>query len=244
MTLICLASAHGAPGVTTAAVALAGVWPEDRRRVLVEADPFGGVVAARLGLADTPGLVSLAAVARHGFNTEMIWHHSQQIPGGLAALVGPPSADQAHAVIRDLATPLAAWAGSVDDIDLIVDCGRLTPSAPHTELLRRADRVLILARPSVDQLRPAFHRRGALGGIGIDADLVLVGDTPYGPAEVESGLGVKVAGMLAWDPPTAAALAGTGRSGDLARSVLVRSASTLVAILATGAEGDPAEVAS
>ena len=64
MSLFCLCSAHGAPGVTTTALTLAGVWPKNRQCLLVEADPSGGVVAARFGLQDSPGLASLAAAAR------------------------------------------------------------------------------------------------------------------------------------------------------------------------------------
>ena len=64
MSLIGLCSAHGSPGVTTTALTLAATWPEDRPCLLVEADPFGGVIGARYGLGDTPGLSSLAAVAR------------------------------------------------------------------------------------------------------------------------------------------------------------------------------------
>ena len=55
MSLIGLCSAHGSPGVTSTAVALVATWPEDRRCLLVEADPFGGVIGSRYGLSDTPG---------------------------------------------------------------------------------------------------------------------------------------------------------------------------------------------
>lgn len=228
MTVVCVASAHGAPGVTTTAVALAGVWPSGRTPLLVEADPSGGVIAARFGVADTPGLVSLAATTRRQtVDTEMVWRHAQQLPGGVAVQVGSSSGDPARAVIGDIADPLMVWARSCDEVDVIVDCGRLTADPLHMTWLRHADTVWVAVRPSVDQLRPAFHRVAALEAAGVDADLVLVGDSPYGPTEVESALGVKVAGMVGWDPPAATALAGAGSGGKLGRTLLVRSVAAL-----------------
>jgi MinD-like ATPase involved in chromosome partitioning or flagellar assembly len=64
MSVLALASAKGAPGVTTAAVALGAVWP--RRVLLVEGDPAGGDLAARFHLPPEPNLVSLGMVARRG----------------------------------------------------------------------------------------------------------------------------------------------------------------------------------
>src|SRR5690606_40344837 len=61
MTLVALTSVKGAPGVTTTVLAMAAVCPPSRRLVVVEADPEGGVLAARLGLRAEPGLVTLAA---------------------------------------------------------------------------------------------------------------------------------------------------------------------------------------
>ena len=64
MSMVALASAKGAPGVTTTAVALGAVWP---RRVLVaECDPAGGDLAARFRLPPEPNLVALGMAARHG----------------------------------------------------------------------------------------------------------------------------------------------------------------------------------
>ncbi len=59
MSLIGLCSAHGSPGATTTALAFAATWPEHRRCLLIEADPFGGVIGPRYGLGDTPGLSSV-----------------------------------------------------------------------------------------------------------------------------------------------------------------------------------------
>ena len=57
MSLICLASAKGSPGVTTTALALAAAAPTDggRRKLLLEADPSGGTLAIRYQLGRQPG---------------------------------------------------------------------------------------------------------------------------------------------------------------------------------------------
>ena len=233
MSLICVCSAHGSPGVTTTALALAATWPPHRRCLLVEADPFGGVLAARYGLGDAPGLSSLAAVARSGIDDDMVWGHAQALPGGIPILVGPRSADEAHAVLRDITRALAGWAGSQTEVDVVVDCGRIAPDSPTLEAMTAASAVLVATRPTLDQLRPAAHRLAALEASGAPAGLLLVGDEPYRPDEVTTNLHASVDGVIAWDPRTAAVLAGTqGAVRDLRRSPLVRSAATLAARLA------------
>lgn len=236
MSLISLCSAHGSPGVTTTAVALAASWPSNRRCLLVEADPFGGVIGARFGLGQTPGLSSLAAVARRGLDRETVWRHTQQLPGGTPVLVGPASPDEALAVLRDLAGTLAEWSSGELEIDVIVDCGRIGSGPVGHELLARADVTLVATRPKVDQLRVMAHQLASLRMSAANVRLLLIGDRPYGAAEVASTIHAEVAGMIAWDPRTAAILeGGAGSARDLRRSPLVRSAATLAAQLADGA---------
>jgi MinD-like ATPase involved in chromosome partitioning or flagellar assembly len=234
MSLIGLCSAHGSPGVTVTALALAATWPEERRCLLIEADPFGGVIGPRYGLSDTPGLSSLAAVARSGFDETTVRRHVQELPGGVAVMVGPASAEEAHAVLRDVAGPLAAWCATQDGLDVVIDCGRTSPASPTVEILARADAVMMLVRPTIDQLRPAAHRAAALEAAGATVSMLLVGDRPYGSDEVASTLSVRVEGVVAWDPRTADVLAG-GRDAvrDLRRSPLVRSAATVAGKLAS-----------
>jgi hypothetical protein len=224
--------------VTTTALALAATWPEHRRCLLIEADPFGGVIGARYRLGDTPGLSTLAAVARKGLDEEAVWRNVQRLPGGVAVLVGPASADEAHAVLRDVAGVLADWCTTQTNVDVVVDCGRIGPAAPTVEMLVRADAAMVLTRPSLDQLRPAAHRLTALKASGVEASLLLVGDSPYGPDEVASTLKAEVGGVIAWDPRTAAVLTGArGAVRDLRRSPLVRSAATLSDRLANSLPG-------
>ena len=100
MGLIVLAADKGAPGVTTAAVALGAVWP--RPVLLAECDQAGGDLVYRLPaegggmLNPARGLLSLAATARRGLRAEQVWEHTQRLSGGLDVLVGLTSAEQAQ----------------------------------------------------------------------------------------------------------------------------------------------------
>jgi hypothetical protein len=70
--------------------------------------------------------------------------------------------------------------------------------------------------------------------------LLLVGDKPYGPAEVTAALKTNVAGVVAWDPRTAAVLTGShGTVRDLRRSPLIRSVATLAGRLAPTPSPEP-----
>ncbi len=138
MSLVAVAAAKAAPGVTTSALAMAGVWPADRQVLLVEADQGGGDLAARFGLAAQPGLVSLAAAARRQVDTALVGEHAQTLPGGLGVLVGPPGAEQATAALGMLAAVVLAGLDGLDGVDIIADLGRLDPASPALGLAQAA----------------------------------------------------------------------------------------------------------
>ena len=69
MRVVTFVSVKGAPGVTTLACLVAATWPDHRRVAVVEADPFGGDLAARFRLSTALGMVQLPhrfAPARKG----------------------------------------------------------------------------------------------------------------------------------------------------------------------------------
>lgn len=226
MSVIAFASAKGSPGVTTTALALAAVWP---RRVLVaECDPAGGDLAAWFERPPTPGLLTLGAAARRGLTAGEVWAHVQEIPDSLAALVGLVKADQAGALTalwRELPAALAAI-----DADVLADCGRLDPASPAMELIRAADLVVLVARPTAAGIVHSASGVETLGRAGVEAAVVLVGERPYPPAEVRdalanAGLRAEILGSLSHDPQAAARLAGApGSNRSLRRSLLIRSA--------------------
>ena len=162
--IIVVASIKGAPGVTTTATAIASAWPQGRRVLLVEADPFGGDLAAWFGVAPTTGLWSLLAAGRRGLEPDAVWEHATTLPTGLPVLYGLASADQA--VANEAAWPAVAEALAALDADVIIDAGRLLPTLrrghPAASLPGRGARGALSPhpgghRPSED--RPALAYR-------------------------------------------------------------------------------------
>jgi MinD-like ATPase involved in chromosome partitioning or flagellar assembly len=233
MALICVGSAHGSPGATTLALLAAGCWP--RPVVVVEADPAGGVLAVRYGLSRTPGLADLAAAVDTHAPAQALWSSAQTLPGGLRVVVAPESGEVTVGILDDVAGPLARWCLRLEDVDVIVDCGRTLPGSPSVALMGAADAVLVVARSTADQLYPSAHRVHALvAQTGCEhLGLVLVGGRPHRAEEVVTQLRVPVVGVVDDDPRTAQAFAAGGGAGRaLRRSPLVRSAQGLVDDLA------------
>lgn len=255
MTVVGLASAKGAPGVTTTAVALTLVWL--RPVLLVEADPAGGDLLAGYLAGATPsggGLLGLALAVRRGpIDATAVLERSQSLDaaGNRRVLVMPTDRAQARPVtesIDKLAAAITSVAGSDDPAvrrDLLVDLGRLSPGTPAAWLAAPTD-LLLLLEPT---LRGASAARSTLtwlrerlpGACRLSA--VLTGHGPYGAAEIGDALEVPVAGTIAHDPAAARVLCGeapTSRGFD--RSPLIRSARSLADTLAASAS--PAAVRS
>ena len=231
MSLLALGTVKGSPGVTTAAVALGACWPADRV-VVVEADPAGGDLAARFGLAPEPGLVSLATATRRAPVADALWSHTQNLPGDLSIVIGPASAKQSRAALAMLVPAVGAgW--SALGADVLVDCGRLDPSSPALDLLARADLSVVVIRPQLTDLHHAAARLADLRSRSRDLKLLLAGPGPYGADEVADAVGAEVVGALPWDPVGAALLAGApGSRRGLTRTSLVRAARQLAELLA------------
>ncbi|WP_225992896.1 hypothetical protein [Actinomadura rudentiformis] len=171
MALIALAADKGAPGVTTAAVALGAVWP---RPVLVaECDQAGGDLVYRLPAAASDddqlggmlnpsrGLLSLAATARRGLRSDQIAEHCQRLVGGLDVLVGITGAEQAQGMTW-LWGPLGRAFAGLDPVDVLADCGRLGAGTPLLDLMREADLVLLFTRATLEQVAHLRERVAAL----------------------------------------------------------------------------------
>lgn len=243
MSLLVLTAAKGSPGVTTAAVALTAVWP--RRALLAECDPAGGDLALRLrGSAGAPlardrGMVSLATATRANPAGARVGDHVQPAAGGLPVLIGPATMAHAVAIGHGWDTLAALLADSPDDV--VADCGRLQLPGPVAPILRVADAVALVVRPSVEgvaHLRAALisllteTQSGSTGRAAPDLAVVVIGDAQRGAGRAVSealacaGLPEAVVGCLADDPRAAAGLAGEP-TRSLDRSPLIRSARAL-----------------
>lgn len=235
-----VAGGKGAPGATTLTALLARFWPvPDQGRVIIEADPEGGVLAARwhasAGLTHDPGLLSLAA-ARDGSAVERLHRHAQPVSDGVELVAAPPSGAQAEACLRALGVA-AAGALAEADVACLVDCGRLTPSSPALPWAQRAERVLLVARPRLEEVVALGPLAERLQAAGVGVHLVCVGQRPFHPLEVAEVAGIALAGVVADDPAAAAVVARSGLDGrGLVRSRLARSVAELACSLTEPAE--------
>jgi len=221
--LLALTSAKHAPGVTSAAIALALAAGPEPVSLVVEADPSGGDLAARCEAAIAPGLGSLAASARHGVPVDLV-PHVQALPAGPCALLAPPSPQLTGSALDALGDRLvdglASWPGTV-----VADCGRWQADGAASPLLRAADAVLIVLRPTVESVEHVRARleeitAAATGALGA----LVVGDRPYPAADVAAALEIPVAGTLPLDARAVRALERPGIGADSRRSTLVRAA--------------------
>lgn len=245
MTQFLLCSAKGAPGVTTAMLALAHAWPltPDRRVLAVEADPAGGDAAAgflRGSIGKEVGLAAVAADRTHPVVDAVIGHALALDESGRRLLLpGPWSVSHAALIVQLLAA--LTQVASNPEVDVLVDAGRLDPtSIAQTD----ADVVLLVTRSSLRAVAAArplarvLAQRGDGRDDGRRVAAVVVGERqPYPADEVAAALGIRLAGSLAWDPGNAAVLSdGAAMSRRFPRSALMRSASALARALVATAE--------
>lgn len=244
MSLVALAADKGSPGVTTTAVALGALWP--RRAVVAELDPSGGDLALRLrapggaALQPSRGLVSYAAAVRRG--SAPLREHTQQVQGGLEVLLGLETAEQA-AGLTGLWSGVAGGFRRVQGADVLADCGRLGPGSPALDVLRRADLVLLLTKPSLGAvvhlrdrlsvLAEELVRDGRPPDVGVLVLAPLRHDSAAGEVAAvleQSGIDVPVLGRVVDDPDGAAGLRGEPVK-RLDRTWLVRSAREVALLL-------------
>jgi hypothetical protein len=247
VALIAVAADKGAPGVTTACIALAVVWP--RPVLLAECDPAGGDLACWLPAAEGGrldpgrGLLSLAVAGRRGIGPGQILDHTQKLTGGLDVLAGVVTAEQG-AGLEMLWGPAGAALALLPGLDVIADCGRIGADGPHYDLLASASSVVLVTRDTLAEVVRLRERvaavTAALARRHRDAPVQVVVVASHrrfhsAIGEVGRALGPNgaayVLGGLAYDPPSAEALRGEW-GGRLNRSLLIRTARDLAGRLA------------
>jgi len=206
--LLVVGSVKDAPGVTTLAMGLVAGWPQPGA-VLLEADPDGGDLAARFGHHPDPGLMSFAAAARLGSDAGLLRQHAQRLRLDVDVLLAPPG-DAAIAAVQTLAYggPQVLRHGA-GDATMVMDVGRLALGGPGLALAALAADVVLVARPTLDQLTQVQARLGWMretlrGRLW----LALSGPGPYPAAEIARDLRVDVVGELPDDRRGAGVLAG------------------------------------
>jgi hypothetical protein len=254
--LIAFASAKGAPGTTTTALAVALAWPQPV--ILADLDARGGDVTWTYGQGqDTQGrgLLGLQVAARREPWAAVMWSQLVALTGtgtgtgtGTRTGTGTGSADGGRRwLLPGLDAPQHAgsidWAGLAGalsglPVDVIADCGSVRAVHAPAAVWAAADLVVLAVRPSLVNIHAtraaAELVRGDLRATGLGPERlgsVLIGPgRPYPTSEVTRSLAetCPVLGELPWDPATAAAL-GSGRAGGrrFASSPLIRGAATI-----------------
>ena len=243
--IIAVGSVKGSPGATTAALALADRWPVGNVPLVVEADPAGGDLGARFGLAAARGLVTLAAAGRRGDRVSdgrSLTEHVHELPGGLPVVTAPAGAEQARQVLGELAGGgwSLLWGAARRGRTMIVDCGRLDPLSPAAPAWRAADALLVVLRARDDEIGHLAARWQVLDSWGLPAWYLL-------PTQVDGSrerrmrdlvriLGPQVLGPLPYDLAAAQVLAGRRRQRrGIRRSALGRAAGGVAGFLTSGA---------
>jgi hypothetical protein len=186
-----VASAHGAPGVSTLALALGVVSSDLGPGVVAELDPWGADLSYRLGLGLEPGLGTLAAARRHGLDGGSLAEHSRPLVGGLRLLAGRPgragSAQTVGLVGKEL--PSAARVAGVAGW---WDLGRLDEGSPAWPAALAVDVVVLVAAPTAPGLAHVLPLAERLASSGAAVAAVLsaagLGRRGYREAEVAAAL--------------------------------------------------------
>ncbi|NEW71059.1 MinD/ParA family ATP-binding protein [Streptomyces rhizosphaericus] len=213
--LIVVGAIKGAPGVTTAVLALAAAWPERAdggvRPVVVEADVSGGDLAVRFGVPHTPGLLDVATSARKERPGSLL-AATTELPFGVRAVASPAGGRACTEAVRVVAGSVqrVLLGDQGDRGTVVLDVGRIGKDAEG--LLEAAEAVVLVARGGADALAHAYAYLAEAGPRAERHVLAVVGPCPYAAGEITATLGVSRVVFLPWDTKAADALAGKTHS--------------------------------
>ena len=247
--LLAVAGTKGSAGVTTFAYALTRHWSPSRSAVFLEADPDGGVAAARLGLSEDPGLSTLAAAAGREVEHPAWQGQIQRAQGGPPVLVLPSAPGHARAVLRTVAEGLVGTvavdvardgdpvpaSGRGGPSVVVADVGRLSGESPSLPFVLAAARVAVVTSPTLEGADAAAVRIAELADLRGRVDLVTVGEGPYGGEELARALSVRHLGHLP-ESRTAIRSVWAGRRRSRWRGPYGRAVSSIADRLSGGGE--------
>jgi hypothetical protein len=233
MAVFAMLSAGGAPGVTTAALALTLSWPT--QVVIAECDPSGGDILAGLlsgHLPATSGLLPLALEAGAGAEVpaDILWRQLVELDEEHNRLLLAGIGDPRQSAALQSSLPWIAEALQGLRADVLADCGRLDALAAVRPVLSAATLAVLVLQPTLRQVSRAIPRVEMLTNLMGPGRVVLltVGDGAASGRELAKTLGVPVAGHLPADPKTAAVLSdGLGSRRRLTERPLIRAAAAV-----------------
>lgn len=223
--IVVVASAKGAPGVTTLAAALTASAPGEA--ILVEADPAGGAIASWWGLSMEVGLAQVAAATGRDVRAATVLDACQPLAGGPGRVLAAPTSPRLCGSMWALtAAPLARVLSGLGG-HAVIDVGRERPGSPVWPLVEAAEVGLVVCRPRLPEVAQVADRVTELASAGPELRVVCVGDRPYSAAEVAEYVEVEGAGVVADDPVGAAHFAPDGSRRVLSHSQWWRSVRSL-----------------
>lgn len=252
MVCVVVCADRGAPGATTAALALGTAWPTPGPALVVEADPYGGAIPLRCNttrrrewVPESPTVLAAAAaaVASRGVPSgEVVTQYAHRFSDRVQVVVGHRVAEQARGISDwgPLGQALRAVGGPV-----IVDVGRIHAASPSMKIAASAHIVVLVARGDVpdvlnmrarlEALVPALAEERGRPPVVVP---VLLTPRTAGAGQVsqlrtvlaDSEVAPCIAdmGFIAWDP-AGVELLEAGETGEktLGRRPLLRSAQVL-----------------
>lgn len=232
--IITLGSIHGSPGVTSWTLLLAAAWPDElaSERVVLEADPAGGVLGARFDMGVAPGVVSLISAMRHADGSVIeVAEHARRVAANIHVVPGPETGEQARQVWRDTAADVADVLA--DDHRLwLVDVGRIDETSLVLPLALNSACVLLVCGPHREDLVQVPARVETLDRLGVQCAVLVVGDPFYRPTELAGFFGTPHAWTVKRDADLALLAGELLRPGRARRSMLWRNAVGVAAELA------------
>ncbi|PPG77493.1 hypothetical protein C5D98_15020 [Rathayibacter rathayi] len=224
MSSVLFLSLAGSPGVTTTALAMTMTWPQSA--LLIEADTshYSSILPGflRAQVPHTRGIGELSVLSSNsgGLDLNQIWGQTislvdDQPEGAAERRLVPGFKDPAAARAMDgfwaqLGSTVASFEGM--GMDVLVDAGRWIVGDRRQALLKLADVVVIVARPTLSDVVATHVRlpsiREQLAAAGHEGSLALLvvepASEPRLPStEIRKALGLEPLGRIAWDEKTA-----------------------------------------
>lgn len=196
--IVTLCSIRGAPGVTSWSLLLAAAWPSEAEveRVVIEADPAGGVLGARYGLGVEPGVASFVAGLRRR-------ERAQPKLAAFARLVGdrvwvmpePEVGERARAVWEAAASPTVGHLAG-DRRVWVVDGGRLDRAHPCWPLIAASTVVIVVVAAHTEDLVQVPATVELLRQQGPRVGLLVCGRSGFGRDELTRFSGADVVWLV------------------------------------------------
>ena len=202
---------RGVGASTTALAIAAGMAANGGTPWLIEADPAGGTLAARLDLhpADTGTLERLAFPTIRSTTIDR-FEHAAVAHAGMQVITAPGDPFRAWACH----VPRLAWAAMLRELDapVVVDLGRLRGGGPSAALMAHLDLLLLVTNADTVALAATMEWADALGkaspvdiGLPLDLTRIAIVDAPIvgervGRTDAETELGDRFAGWMPWSP--------------------------------------------